>query len=384
MTIDKYSGTLTSIVNAAAGDYQKETAEQPRAKFPELPPPAHPLGSMPFPEAAKAWLLTRRDHIAPRTYLDYDRHIDTLSRFFRRTVLNDITGDMLREYQRRRRQTAGPGMINKECGVLRMVRDRVRLPLTDYQPLPLPKDYESPGRALTDAEEAKLERIFKAAADHPQWKTAALATLLSMKCGAGPGEILSLSLKDVGLNPPYISIPRRGAKRISRERHLELNETAAWALERLIKRAVDECKCTQPEHYLIPRRNLDHSYDPTQPAQGYRSGLAELLAIAEVKVRRYDFRHHAVSRALSNPLVSMEAARSYFGWMSPKMVQRYYHANQAAMRVVAAALDEKPPDPAKQSKAKRKATVVEIVTRPAIVAGRSTRLCLPPSPEEDQ
>jgi integrase len=203
-----------------------------------------------------------------------------------------------------------------------------------------------------------------------------------MKCGAGPGEILSLSLKDVGLNPPYISIPRRGAKRISRERHLELNETAAWALERLIKRAVDECKCSQPEHYLIPRRNLDHSYDPTQPAKGYRSGLAELLAIAEVKVRRYDFRHHAVSRALSNPLVSMEAARSYFGWMSPKMVQRYYHANQAAMRVVAAALDEKPPEPANQRRSKRKATVVEIIPRPAITAVSRTRLCLPSAEEE--
>jgi hypothetical protein len=108
----------------------------------------------------------------------------------------------------------------------------------------------------------------------------------------------------------------------------------------------------------------------------------ELLAIAEVKVRRYDFRHHAVSRALSNPLVPLEAAKSYFGWMSPKMVQRYYHANQAAMRVVAAALDEKPPEPTKQPKSRRKATVVEIVTRPEIAAARRTRLCLPSAKEE--
>jgi hypothetical protein len=79
----------------------------------------------------------------------------------------------------------------------------------------------------------------------------------------------------------------------------------------------------------------------------------------------------------------MEAAKSYFGWMSPKMVQRYYHANQAAMRVVAAALDEKPPEPTKQAKSRRKATVVEIVRRPAIAAGRSNRLCLPPSPQEE-
>ncbi len=383
-SVNHSDSTLARIVDAAATDNHRQAADQPRVKFPELPAPAHPLGSMPFPEAARAWLLTRRDHIAPRTYLDYARHIETVSRCFRNIVLSDITGDMLRDYQRRRRQTAGPGMINKECGVVRMVRARIGLPLTDYQPLPMPKDYESPGRALTNAEEAKLERVFKAAADHPLWKTAALLSLLSMKCVAGPGELLSLSLKDVGLDPPHISIPRRGAKRISRERYLELNGTAAWALERLIRRAIDECKSTLPEHYLIPRRNPDHSYDPTRPAQGYRAGLRELLAIAEVKVRRYDFRHHAVSRALSNPLVSMEAARSYFGWMSPKMVQRYYHANQAAMRVVAAALDEKPPEPTNQPKSRRKATVVEIIPRPAIAAGRDTRLCLPASSEEDQ
>jgi hypothetical protein len=83
------------------------------------------------------------------------------------------------------------------------------------------------------------------------------------------------------------------------------------------------------------------------------------------------------------------------------MVQRYYHANQAAMRVVAAALDEKPPEPTKQPKSKQKAKVVEIVTGPAIAAGlRSvplcsrgntmqirpydqSRLCLAPSPEEE-
>ena len=207
---------------------------------------------------------------------------------------------------------------------------------------------------------------------------------LSMKCGAGPGEMLSLSLKDVGLDPPHISIPRRGAKRISRERYLELNGTAAWALERLIRRAIDECKCTLPEHYLIPRRNPNHTYDPTRAAQDYRAGLRELLAIAEVKVRRYDFRHHAVSVALSNPNVPLEAARAYFGWMSPKMVQRYYHVNQAAMRVVPAALEGKPPEPTKQPKSRRKATVVEIVRRPAIAAVRRTRLCLPPAPEEEQ
>jgi integrase len=374
--------TVDRIVDAAAADSRSLAVNRPRIQFPEASAPEHPLSSMLFPQAAKAWLESRRHHLAPRTFKDYSNYIKTLSVYFGEMTPPEIDGDMMRGYQRARRLKAGPGIINKECGIVCMMRDRIGLALTDYQPMPMPKDYESPGRALTTAEEAKLERVFKAAADHPQWKTAALLSLLSMKCGAGPGEMLSLSLKDVGLSPPHISIPRRGAKRIRRERYLELNGTAAWGLERLIKRAIDECKCTLPEHYLIPRRNRDHSYDPTRPAQDYRGGLQELLAIAEVKVRRYDFRHHAVSRALSNPQVPLEAAKSYFGWMSPKMVQRYYHANQAAMRVVAAALDEKPPEPTKHSKSRRKATVVEIISRPEIAAARRTRLCLPSAKEE--
>jgi integrase len=373
--------TVARIVHAAAGDSHGHTQKPPRAPFLELNAPALPLGSMRFPEAAKAWLLTRQYHIAPRTYLDYGRYIEILSRCFRRVTLSEITGDMLRDYQRRRRQTVAPGTINKECGMICMMRDRIGRPLTDYQRMQMPKDYESPGRALTADEEAKLERVFKAAAYHPQWKTAALLSLLSMKCGAGPGEMLSLSLKDVGLDPPHITIPRRGAKHISRERHLALNETAAWALARLIERAQTECKCTLPEHYLIPRRNRDHSYDPTKPAQGWRGGLDHLLALAEVKVRRYDFRHHAVSVALSNPNVSLEAARAYFGWTSPKMVERYSHQNQASMRVVAAALDRKSQAPAKP-KSKQKATVVEIVPRRVVALVRENRLCLPASSEE--
>jgi hypothetical protein len=68
--------------------------------------------------------------------------------------------------------------------------------------------------------------------------------------------------------------------------------------------------------------------------------------------------------------------------MSPKMIGRYYHVNQAAIMVVAAALDEKPPEPTKPTKSGRKATVVEIIPRPTLAAER-TRLCLP-SAEEDK
>jgi hypothetical protein len=74
-----------------------------------------------FPEAAKVWLLSRQNHLAPRTYIDYGNHIKVLSPFFRKVVLNDITGDMLRDYQRQRRVTAGPSLLNRECGIIRQM-----------------------------------------------------------------------------------------------------------------------------------------------------------------------------------------------------------------------------------------------------------------------
>lgn len=295
-----------------------------------------------FREAATAWLQTRRLHIAPRTFLDYSNYIKTLSIFFAEMRPQEITPDMVRAYQQQRRLYAGPGSINKECGILIQVRARMGMPIADYQPLRVPKDWESPGKRLTDIEEARLERVLRAGADHPLWDVAALASLLSMKCGAGPGEVLSLRLKDCRLQPAEITIPPGGAKNVRRERLITLNDGAGWALERLIARAHTKCGCFAPEHQLIPFRRRDHSYDPTRPATGYREGLRQLLGIADVRMRRYDFRHHAISRALDNPKVSIEGAKAYFGWISPRMIRKYYHGNVATLRVVAAAMDRKP------------------------------------------
>ena len=72
--MSRSDSALSHVVDAAAADSRSLTVDRPRIQFPEVSTPAHPLGSMLFPEAAKAWLLTRRDHIAPRTYLDYGRH----------------------------------------------------------------------------------------------------------------------------------------------------------------------------------------------------------------------------------------------------------------------------------------------------------------------
>lgn len=250
----------------------------------------------------------------------------------------EISGDQMRAYQYRRGAEVDGSVVNKELSIIVMIRKRLGCPLTDYQRMPRDKFYEPPGRALEEVEEETLLRVCKEAADHHTWDTAALTTLLMLYTGLAPGEILSLKLKHVRLSPPEITVPRAGAKRLKRERLIGLNNEAASALEKLIARAHKKCLCADPEHYLIPRRNVDHSYDPTKPAQGWRSALDKLLSISNVTIRRYDFRHHAVSKALRNPDVSAEGAKAYFGWVNPKMFERYGHMNRKTLDVVAAAM----------------------------------------------
>ena len=98
--MNRPDSVVARIVDAATADSHRRAVDRPLVQFPELSAPAHPLGSMLFPEAAKAWLLTRRDHIAPRTYVDYENHIKALSRSFRNIRLDEITENMLRDYQR--------------------------------------------------------------------------------------------------------------------------------------------------------------------------------------------------------------------------------------------------------------------------------------------
>src|SRR6185437_3570224 len=139
------------------------------------------LSQAPFREACLDWLESRKYHIAPRTYCDYSNYIKTLSAHFGAVRLPDINGDMLRAYQHERMKRAGPGTINKELGIIIQICKRINRPVEDYQPLQMPKDYESPGRALTPSEEAVWERVCRAAAGHHSWDVAALCSLLSMK-----------------------------------------------------------------------------------------------------------------------------------------------------------------------------------------------------------
>lgn len=252
---------------------------------------ASTLCSLPFKQACTVWLESRRNEIAPRTYMDYSNYIKTLSAHFGEVALLEIDGKMLHGYQQARRRTAGPGSIRKELGVIIQIRKHMDRPITDYHSLPL-SDGDLRPPALSPSEEIVWEGVCRNAAYHPTWDVAALCSLLSMKARMGQGEILSLRLKDVVIgNSSFCIVRQHGVMHIRRERKVALLGAAEWAATKLVKRAQEKCGCFEPDHFLVPYRNKDRSYDPERPAMSYRAGLEHLQALAQVKFRPYDLKH---------------------------------------------------------------------------------------------
>jgi integrase len=332
------------------------------------------LAVLPLDAALKTWLWSKKHHLAPRTFEDYEDYIRHAMKGLREIYaerklegfdqlkLTDIDGNLARAYQAlRKSQGVSPGRINQEFSPIIQARKRMFKPLTDYQRLPLPKDWEGVGRALEADEDLPFETICVACADDRKAGVAACCSLIQKFTGCGPGELLSLKLKDVVLDPIecFFIVPKRGAKRARRERKIILIGRAEWAMRKLVARA-RTVGSVSPEHFLVPRHLNHNHYDPTRPAKGYREGFNFLVSCLvnhlegekgkefepeEAKshrFRRYDLRHHAISVGLSDPRVSLAAARLQFGHITERMITRYYHGNNTVLNVVAEALAKLP------------------------------------------
>jgi integrase len=298
-----------------------------------------------FEEAGEAWLDSRKPYLSPRTISDYESHIKTLTAFFGEMRLAEITADEIRAYQRMRMARAGASCINKECSVLQQMLKRIGRwgeISAQYQPLPPPK--ESPHRALSPAEEERLHRV---GSSRPHLDVAYCTYCISINTTCGPGEMRHIRLMDVDFPERTIYIQPKGAKNRGRIRRVPLNATALRAVEYLWKRA-KTLGSIEPHHYLIPFRVKKASYDPERPAMGWRYALHEMLVAADIdKLSAYSFRHHALTKLVENPRVSLETARSIAGHISPDIIKRYSHVRLDAQRVAVEALERVAPKSAK-------------------------------------
>ena len=291
-----------------------------------------------FKEAADLWLDSRKMFWSPRTYKDAKYYIKTLSNFFGEFKLTEITPDLLRAYQKMRRDSVNGRKINQELGVISMMLKRIgrwQDLAFDYQPLAVSR--QSPGRAISEAE---YERLTRHAMSKPEWEGAYLFMILSTNTTAGPKELFTLQLKDYDRERRRIHVGRKEAKNAFRVRVIPLNEMAYTAMERVLELAKKRGS-RHPEHYLFPFRIHGNAhggvYDPNRHCTTCKAAWKKLITAANLPgLRPYDCRHCAITNLLQNPDVSEETVKAIAGHVSPEILKTYSHIR---LEVKQAALD---------------------------------------------
>jgi integrase len=257
------------------------------------------------------------------------RHLGSL---FIGRIMPDTLGSYITA---RKSEGIGNRTVNMEIGVLRKILKRWKLwgALSEhYKALPEPKDI---GRALTPSEES---RLFAVASSRPEWTVAFCASLIAANTTAGGCELRNLRLKDIDL-PTRTLFVKVGKNRF-RVRAIPLNQTATWAVMRLLERAALLGSVT-PEHYLLPKRISGERYDPSQPASrwAWRTAWRKLTAQAGLeRLRPHDLRHHAITK-LAESQASEQTIMAIAGHVSREMLEHYSHIRLEAKRKALESLD---------------------------------------------
>ena len=133
----------------------------------------------------------------------------------------------------------------------------------------------------------------------------------------------------------------RVGKNRFRVRTIPLNQTAWWAVERLLDRA-RKLGATSPEHYLIPKRISGKKYDAAQPPSrwGWRTAWRKLTKEAGLEgLRPHDLRHHAITKLAESSEASEQTIMAIAGHVSREMLEHYSHIRQEAKRKAVESLD---------------------------------------------
>ena len=158
-------------------------------------------------------------------------------------------------------------------------------------------------------------------------------------------EILS---KNGALVEGTVTIRRDRTKTDAGCRIIPLNQTAAWALTKLLERAT-LLKAQEPEHYLFPGFRYRHTqenieakgsgYDPTKPMVSWRSSWRNLTKSAGLAgLRFHDLRHHSITK-LAEAGVPEQTLMAIAGHVSKEMLEHYSHVRIQAKRAAVGMLD---------------------------------------------
>jgi integrase len=315
---------------------------------------------LPFPDAARRWMMLRAQSMSlkPSTHTSTLGYLNALNQFFEALCLSDITPGHIRAYQLARihnsirirneekhpwHHPAGHSLVNHEISVLAQMLTHCRL-WHRLQPFyfPLPVKNWSPRTILTEAEE---ERLFSAAAGHPEAELAYWVAVITNNTTASGMELRGLRLRHLllpGEGIAEIYIPPDAVKNNSRPRKIALNAEARWAIEECVKRAI-RLGATEPDHYLFPFRAKRNTFDPTRSAtrSWLRKSWGRLRKVTGFpNIRPHDLRHHCITRLLEND-VNPETVIAIAGHVSRKMLDYYAHQRTRVKYAAVVAIERK-------------------------------------------
>jgi integrase len=288
-------------------------------------------------EAAELYLMRRQSEVSASTMRLERDALKQVKRHVGASLLGSLTAESIVSYvQRRKAERIGNRTVNIEVGVLRRILKQFKLwhlVGDGYKPLSEPKDI---GKVLSPEQEV---RLFSVASTRPEWNVAFWVSLIAANTTAGGCEIRNLRLQDIDIVAKTLCV--RVGKNRFRVRTIPFNQTAWWAVERLLDRA-RKLGSSSPDHYLIPRRVGGKQYDPTMPPSrwAWRTAWRKLTEEAGLGgLRPHDLRHHAITKLAESSEASEQTIMAIAGHVSREMLEHYSHIRQQAKRRAVEALD---------------------------------------------
>lgn len=172
-----------------------EEREIAKAERGEIASQKRSSGRLPFAKAADEYLASRRGELSQASLVKEKDLTVKLKAHFGLTRLSKITAELVRAFREwRTSEAVGPTYINMEIGCLRRILKKAglwHLVVNRIKPL---REPETIGRALTHEEQI---RLFRVAAQKPEWETAYLAAVLAVNTTARKCELRALQWRHV-------------------------------------------------------------------------------------------------------------------------------------------------------------------------------------------
>lgn len=280
------------------------------------------LFSLPFPRAAELWLAQHKRYIKPNTYKNYQASVRLLCHWIGDVKVEEIHIGHVRGYQAERSKKAGPYLVNGELSVLQMILKEARCwkRIADlYRPLRVPK--RRGGHSISEEQERILREV---AFSRPKWRLAAHCMMVMLSTTMGFGELRHVRRRDVDLRRKCVTV-RDGAKNDYRDRTIPMNAAALDSMRWIIDRWEDLGGGREDEFILPHRPRMPKGpWIFTEPMTAITSAFGKIRREAGLPAFRiYDCRVQAITKLLSNPMVSPQVSKEIAGHISQAMQDRY-------------------------------------------------------------